>query len=126
MTPTTCCTLRPTLSGSAADRQAAATALAENLVGDFTDLLECGRLTRHPDLVAHDLDRLKLVTGRVRSAVREDRTIGNWIPLPAGTACTEHTRALAGRADTCGCRTAAPDVLILMPECGLAHGLPTT
>lgn len=114
------------LSGSAADQLAAVTALAGDLIADYTDLLKYDRLTRHPDLVAHDLDRLKLVTGRVRGGVRKDRTTGTRAPLPAGVACAEHTRAVAVHADVCDCPATAQGALVLLPECGPTHSVSTT
>lgn len=121
-TITTCCTYRPALSGSTDDQRDTLTAVVGELVADHHDLLEHGRITRHPDAITHQLNLLRLMTRRLRAAVRKERDSGRWAERPADTVCAEHAQAVAAyREHARDCRD---DVQVLF----ILHGgnLPQT
>ncbi|MEU6973727.1 hypothetical protein AB0A71_39590 [Kitasatospora aureofaciens] len=114
-------TLRPKLTGSPAEQLAIMAPVLANLLGDFSDLLKYGHLTRHPGAVTRDLDLLRgLFTRRLRGAARKEGASGTWAPLPAGTVypgLTLVTTTCLGHA--CACRAAVQGVLFGLPGCGL-------
>ncbi|MFI9269399.1 hypothetical protein ACIGXM_01545 [Kitasatospora sp. NPDC052896] len=81
--------LRATLSGSADDQRDLLAASARQLIIDHDNLLAGRGLTRHPDLIALQLDLFGHVTGPLRRASRKERSSGLWAPLSAYDAHTE-------------------------------------
>ncbi|MEU7092599.1 hypothetical protein [Kitasatospora aureofaciens] len=114
-------TLRPKLTGSPAEQLAIMSPVLDDLLGDLTDMLKHGHLTRHPGAVTRDLDLLKdCVTLRLRRAVRKENASGTWAPLPAGTVypgLTLVTTICLGHA--CACRATTQGLLFGRPACGL-------